>query len=73
MRVEVIMEGETLPQDANHAYLECWTDDGTMGSYQPVKTRSNDNLQLHVGKKWSQVKKGKDKSSFDLILGKPGI
>ena len=37
VRVEVILDGESEPRDNNHAFLECWTDDNTMGAYQPIK------------------------------------
>lgn len=79
VRLQIILEGEREPRDDNHAYLECWTADNTMGAYQPVKTRASDKtgankqLQLRLEQKWSPVKKGKDKSRFDLIIGKPGM
>ena len=78
--VEVFVEDEgTLTVSPTHsAWLEVWTDDGSLpmsaNPQQPVGSVDEKLGQIHPSNQQSSpVKSGKDRYKRDLIIGKPGM
>ena len=81
VEVFVKIEGQTAFSHDHQAWLEVWTDDGSLPlsahHYQRPATGATDaqtlgQMSLAV-QEYSPVKSGKDRHGRDLIIGKPGM
>ena len=79
VEVFVEIEGQTAFSRDHQAWLEVWTDDGSLPvsayHYQrPVATDGQILGQMSLAvQEYSPVKSGKDCHGRDLIIGKPGM
>ena len=79
VEVFVEVEGQTAFSRDHQAWLEVWTDDGSLPVsahhyQQPVATDGHILGQMSLAvQEYSPVKSGKDCHGRDLIIGKPGM